>query len=1557
LWRWTGSSWVNEATPSLTVGASYVTITCDVSSFTANSTSPLLFDAYVSTGGPGQDHGAIDALSVSSAPISSLLGTFTSSSLKTVVLIGEPTPLSPGIPDVAGSPANTLTPVFNWLPIAGASGYGLYIRDIATDTLVYDNDFLGGGASQFVLPMGTLGAGRSYRWNMRARDSAGNWSDFSGRLYFHTTSNPFTAPGLEGQFFSDRVELGWTDNTTDETGFEVQRRVGTGSWSLLTTTSAASGSGSTKFFTDRTVQPRTTYSYRVRAVKSGVTSDYSNEATWTTPGGKPGAFVLSSQLTSGPSVVLSWTTSQDAGGYTVYRNDDVLPGAGGVNSPFTDSSVVPGVTYRYKVQAINADGTRDSNTVQVTIPSGVVVPEITAIEPLVLPGVDGLQTFTIRGSNFDSGARVTLRTGTESYLIPTSRTQWVSASEIRVTANLTSTPANWTSEVANPGGSPSNAFGFSVGAVAVSPTGAVDFGTVQVGGTADRTFTLRNTASQSVTWTATAGGVFGVVGSASGSIPAQGQQSVVVRYSPSSAGAHSTSGVFVVGGQTHRRDLTGRATTAAPTTGVLIGKVVVPQLLGAEVEGVPNADVFLREIVGGNPLTGQITRTGPTGTFTFSNAPTGNFLVVANPPSGSRFFGSATNAVVIAATNDPATLVLPHVGLVSNDPLNMPVVLVRGRGKRGDFESLYWKEMRDALKADGYIVWDPNENGLVLDGQENYVANAVYLRDYLKDKIEVFKSQSSDGTAPAGLHYIAHSMGGLTVRQILHNEVHSRQLPPAKTVVTLSTPHAGTSVAALPSLFPWEYNSTKCLPPSEIIGALRLAWPADSPRLFLAGGTTSEPDLDLRALGRALSIRSPNGDEINDGAVPLLSSNGRYMGSPDRRVFWDTQSAVTTPALFLASEQVEFVEGQFGPPNGRASDHFKEFALNHYAIKESPAVIDWVKDILTGGVRSSASAATPSPRSLQARSTAVEPTWEGVDAASDTVAVAAIVTRTMPLTGEGDARWTINLADSNVGLRLAKPSGIFIAGPEPGVTWETFDNPESGERIVTVTVDSPEVGTWGVEFNGGAISAPADCSFSVQEDSALGLQSTTSALVNTGAPVLLLAGVTLNNPPPATAVTQGTVTAEVTAPDGTTTNLALTDSGVEGDGAAGDGTHGLSASGFGAPGLYNVLLRFDGTHPTNSQPVRRVVQTSFQRSSGVGFIAGISGFRTVDADDDGYPEAIILDVPVEVAVAGAFKLAGSLSEVGGDGTVNAVTDFERSASGGGMVNLVFDVRGLPQGRESGPFEVSELRLIRNDGDREWLHDYPPGYEVDARLRNTFSRVIRLSGDLNFGSVRTGQSVTRTLRIHNDGWQAMDVSALTLGGALTGEFRGVVEPGEYAEVPIEFAPTTTGDQSGSVQVASNANDGAGTAPWTGSGFDSVALVDWLAGRGVPPEQRGPSDDPNGDGLPNILAYLFNVAPIGELSQSDRKALPQTSMGEDANGRYLALRYRHNTDATGLTVGLQGRERLDDGTWMPQAPDETVNAGTDPQTGDPIKEMRVRIGGQQSLFLQMTASQSP
>ena len=74
------------------------------------------------------------------------------------------------------------------------------------------------------------------------------------------------------------VQLNWTNHSTNETGFRIERQTGTGSWTLLTTTAAGVTS-----YTDINLAPATQYAYRVSAINTGATSDPTNVATGTTP--------------------------------------------------------------------------------------------------------------------------------------------------------------------------------------------------------------------------------------------------------------------------------------------------------------------------------------------------------------------------------------------------------------------------------------------------------------------------------------------------------------------------------------------------------------------------------------------------------------------------------------------------------------------------------------------------------------------------------------------------------------------------------------------------------------------------------------------------------------------------------------------------------------------------------------------------------------------------------------------------------------------------------------------------------------------------------------------------------------------------------------------------------------------------------------------------------------------------------------------------------------------------------------------------------------------------
>ena len=99
------------------------------------------------------------------------------------------------------------------------------------------------------------------------------------------TFQPPTDLEIADSYISDnafaRVDLTWRDNSTQETGFVVQRRMtGRGSWEEINRTST-----DVSAYSDGGLFPGATYVYRVRAFNDAERSAFSNEVEATTPAG------------------------------------------------------------------------------------------------------------------------------------------------------------------------------------------------------------------------------------------------------------------------------------------------------------------------------------------------------------------------------------------------------------------------------------------------------------------------------------------------------------------------------------------------------------------------------------------------------------------------------------------------------------------------------------------------------------------------------------------------------------------------------------------------------------------------------------------------------------------------------------------------------------------------------------------------------------------------------------------------------------------------------------------------------------------------------------------------------------------------------------------------------------------------------------------------------------------------------------------------------------------------------------------------------------------------
>jgi hypothetical protein len=111
-----------------------------------------------------------------------------------------------------------------------------------------------------------------------------------------------------------------------------------------------------------------------------------------------------------------------------------------------------------------------------------------------------------------------------------------------------------------------SASGLATSDFTVTPSGTTSFGSVAVGATADRTFTVQNTSSTSISVTASVTAPFRVAAGASLSLASGASQSVTVRFQPTGAGTFAGNVTFTANGDSLSRGVSGSATGVASAT-------------------------------------------------------------------------------------------------------------------------------------------------------------------------------------------------------------------------------------------------------------------------------------------------------------------------------------------------------------------------------------------------------------------------------------------------------------------------------------------------------------------------------------------------------------------------------------------------------------------------------------------------------------------------------------------------------------------------------------------------------------------------------------------------------------------------------------------------------------------------------------------------------------------------------------------------------------------------------------------------------------------------------
>jgi RHS repeat-associated protein len=154
-----------------------------------------------------------------------------------------------------------------------------------------------------------------------------------------------------------QINLTWADASANETGFQIERSLTTGTGFAVIATAAANAVS----FNNAGLAAGTKYFYRVRSINATGTSAYTDETSATTNLVAPTSLLLTAASTT--QINLTWADgAANETGFQVERSLTTGTGFALVASTAAnatshqDTGLAGGTTYFYRVRAVNADG-------------------------------------------------------------------------------------------------------------------------------------------------------------------------------------------------------------------------------------------------------------------------------------------------------------------------------------------------------------------------------------------------------------------------------------------------------------------------------------------------------------------------------------------------------------------------------------------------------------------------------------------------------------------------------------------------------------------------------------------------------------------------------------------------------------------------------------------------------------------------------------------------------------------------------------------------------------------------------------------------------------------------------------------------------------------------------------------------------------------------------------------------------------------------------------------------------------------------------------------------
>ncbi|MGE5370728.1 MAG: stalk domain-containing protein [Solirubrobacterales bacterium] len=202
-----------------------------------------------------------------------------------------------------------------------------------------------------------LPRGQIFTYRVRACNGIG-YSGYSNDCVVNPSNVPDTPIQLQATNLGSSIMLHWIDTALNESGFKIERKVDNGSYSEIAVLGA-----NIEYYTDSALTQNGTHTYRICSYNGSGNSLYSTEASVTVSiSSLPSPPINLKASVSGETVKLEWAdTSSSETGYEIERKIEKgdfwgLTTLGSNVTSYTDSAVVRGTAYTYRVRAYNNYG-------------------------------------------------------------------------------------------------------------------------------------------------------------------------------------------------------------------------------------------------------------------------------------------------------------------------------------------------------------------------------------------------------------------------------------------------------------------------------------------------------------------------------------------------------------------------------------------------------------------------------------------------------------------------------------------------------------------------------------------------------------------------------------------------------------------------------------------------------------------------------------------------------------------------------------------------------------------------------------------------------------------------------------------------------------------------------------------------------------------------------------------------------------------------------------------------------------------------------------------------